>query len=31
VKLRFPDYKAGLLALHDEILAKINGGGTHAL
>jgi nucleoside-diphosphate-sugar epimerase len=31
VKLRFADYKAGLLALHDEILAKINGAGTDTL
>ncbi|WP_339858936.1 SDR family oxidoreductase [Thalassospira alkalitolerans] len=25
VKLRFTDYKSGLLTLHDEIMAKING------
>ncbi|QPO11926.1 SDR family oxidoreductase [Thalassospira sp. A40-3] len=25
VKLRYPDYRAGLLALHDEILAKLQG------
>ncbi|WP_404423827.1 SDR family oxidoreductase [Thalassospira australica] len=31
VKLRFIDYKAGLLALHDEILAKINGTGSNML
>ncbi len=31
VKLRFADYKAGLRALHDEILAKINGTGTNML